>query len=95
MERVEPAGAIAPDDLVFSAKILHRKTIGIKLNRAMIISGKLTDIKKICNKIWSNQNIGKMKGMNRRRENVKPMEVIGSEDPLPTMTLAGWEVEGG
>jgi hypothetical protein len=31
-ERVEVAAAIAPDDLVPSSKILHRKTKGVKLN---------------------------------------------------------------
>jgi len=62
MEGVEVTTAIAPDDFSPSAKILYRKTKGIKLNRTIIVKCELTDRNKIFNDGRSNKDIVEVKG---------------------------------
>ena len=56
-KRVQRAGAIAPDDHVLRQKILHRTTSRVKLNRIIVINGKLAYRDQILNKLRRNQNI--------------------------------------
>ena len=57
VERVQRAGAIAPDDHVPRQKILHRTISGVKLNRTIIIDSELAYRNQILNKLRRNQNI--------------------------------------
>ena len=41
-ERVEVTRAIAPGDHAPSLEILHRKAKGVKFNRTIVVSGKVT-----------------------------------------------------
>ena len=54
---VEGLGAIAPDDQPPGQKILHRTTSRVKLNRIIVINGKLAYRDQILNKLRRNQNI--------------------------------------
>ena len=62
MQGVKRTGAIAPDDHVPGTKILHREAKRVKLNRTVIISGKLAHRNKRLNNVWSDKNIIKVKG---------------------------------
>src|SRR6266540_3202310 len=87
MEGVEVATAIAPDDFSTSAKILYRKTKGIKLNRTIIVKCELTDRNKIFNDGRSNKDIVEVKGSIGCGQDVCPMLVMGRKEPLPMMIL--------
>ena len=41
LQRVQGAGAIAPEDHLLRRQILHRSTSGVKFNRAIVIRGEL------------------------------------------------------
>lgn len=66
-KRVEGARAIAPGDHVLGPEVLHRKTKGVKFNRARLIDGELTNGNKVGNKFGRNKNIIQAKLTNRRR----------------------------
>ena len=57
IERVEVTGAIAPSDHVMGVQILHRKAKRIKLNGAIITSGKTTNGNQILNNVGRHQHI--------------------------------------
>jgi hypothetical protein len=65
--RVQWVGAIRPDDHVLGCKILHRQTKRVKFHRALIVSGKMTNIKETLNYVRSKQNIVKVKWSGKNR----------------------------
>jgi len=52
MEWVQRSGDIAPGDQSPRQYILHRTAIRVKLNKTIIINGKLTNINVILNELW-------------------------------------------
>lgn len=61
VQRVQGPRAIAPYDLSPRQQILHRTTNGVKLNRDIVVNGKLAHRDKILNNARRNQNIIKKK----------------------------------
>jgi hypothetical protein len=60
-KRVEVAWAIAPGDHAPCAEVLHRKTSGVKFDRAIIINGELTNRNKIFDNRGWDKNIIEVK----------------------------------
>jgi hypothetical protein len=54
---VEITRTITPEDHGLGMKVLHRKTIRVKLNRTIIITGKSSNRDEIFNNAWSDKNI--------------------------------------
>jgi hypothetical protein len=59
-ELVERASAIAPADQTPGPEVLHRKTKGIKLDRAIIIGCKLANRNKVFDDVRGDKNIVKV-----------------------------------
>ena len=59
---IQRPGAIAPDYLVPSLQVLHRTASRVKLNRTIVVSGKLANRNKILNNMWRHKDIIKTKG---------------------------------
>jgi hypothetical protein len=59
--------AIAPSDHILARKILHRKAIGVKLHRTLIVSSEMTNRYKILNNVGSNKDVIKIKGTGKCR----------------------------
>jgi hypothetical protein len=86
---VERTRTTAALDHVPSAKILNRKTKGVKFDRDMIINCKLTNRQKVFNYIWNYKKItknervvGKRKGSmtgggNRQRDTISDSDMRG------------------
>jgi len=56
-QRIEGPRAIAPGENSPGLKVLHRATSGIKLNRTIIVRGKLAHRYNVLNKVRRNKNI--------------------------------------
>jgi hypothetical protein len=70
-ERVERTGAIASNDHGPGEKILHRKTIWVKLDRTIIINSELSDRNKVFDDVRNDKNIIKVEWFGWRRKCVR------------------------
>jgi hypothetical protein len=71
-----------------SKKVLHREIKRVKIDGAIIISGKLTNRHKIFNNARCNNNITKIKRTSREKEGKEAYleEETGTEKPSPMVT---------
>jgi hypothetical protein len=67
LHHVEGPQAVEPSNHILARKILHRKAIGVKLHRTLIVSSETTNRYIFLNNVESNKDVIKVKQIGKNR----------------------------